>query len=278
MLAAGLLALEHERVLRICSSPSTMESRCTALCLAYPDAFITGPTGGRLTGLRRMPPPEPIHLEIGHGHNIGPFVGVVLRQSTKIHPADVQARRKDGIRLASPPRLAFDLGADLSERDPRVGGRAVAPRAPMHVGLAPLSRVASDAPWAAGFAHRRSCARGAAGSGAPAASHPEVAVVDALRSIDVPAVVQQRRLDLPNGSPAWIDIAVPEIGWGIEIDVHPDHLLLEGTTRDKARDRQCHLIGWQIDRITPLDLLDLPGVALELKALYMVRLAQRRAA
>ncbi len=277
MLAAGLLALEHERVLRICSSPSTMESRCTALCLAYPDAFITGPTGGRLTGLRRMPPPEPIHLEIGHGHNIGPFVGVVLRQSTKIHPADVQARRKDGIRLASPPRLAFDLGADLSERDlASVVEQLLHERRCTWGSLLSVARRLTH-PGRPG-SHTVDRVLAARLSGAPAASHPEVAVVDALRSIDVPAVVQQRRLDLPNGSPAWIDIAVPEIGWGIEIDVHPDHLLLEGTTRDKAHDRQCHLIGWQIDRITPLDLLDLPGVALELKALYMVRLAQRRAA
>ena len=72
--------------------------------------------------------------------------------------------------------------------------------------------------------------------------------------------------------------AVPAIRWGVEIDLHPDHLLLEGTTRDKRRDRQCHLIGWQIERVTSLDLVDPDGLAAELLALYLARLAVRRAA
>lgn len=60
-------------------------------------------------------------------------------------------------------------------------------------------------------------------------------------------------------------------GWGVEVDVHPDHLLLHGTTADKRRDRQAHLIGWQIERVTALDLLDLEAVADELAALYLIR-------
>ncbi|MSV82497.1 MAG: hypothetical protein F2868_17750 [Actinobacteria bacterium] len=57
----------------------------------------------------------------------------------------------------------------------------------------------------------------------------------------------------------------------MEIDIHPDHLLLDGTTRDKRRDRQCHLIGWQIERVTELDLLDLEAICDELAQLYHVR-------
>src|SRR6478735_2378532 len=92
-----------ERVVRIASAPETEESRAAELCLAFPRAFITGPTGGRLAKLRRMGPAKLIHLSVPHGSNIGPIEGVHLRQSTKIHVSDVQGRRRDGIRLASPP-------------------------------------------------------------------------------------------------------------------------------------------------------------------------------
>ncbi|CAB5024207.1 unannotated protein [freshwater metagenome] len=64
---------------------------------------------------------------------------------------------------------------------------------------------------------------------------------------------------------------MPTVRWGVEIDIHPDHLLLDGTTRDKRRDRQCHLIGWQIERVTELDLLDLEAICDELAQLYHVR-------
>ena len=69
-----------------------------------------------------------------------------------------------------------------------------------------------------------------------------------------------------------LDLAIPAIRWGIEIDVHPDHLFLEGTTKDKRRDRKCHRIGWQIERVTELDLLDLDGLVGELVELYSARL------
>jgi hypothetical protein len=108
----------------------------------------------------------------------------------------------------------------------------------------------------------------------PAAeSHPEVVLGNALRARGVPVVPQVSNLVLPNGKRIRIDLAVPDVRWAIEIDVHPDHLLLEGTTRDKRRDRQCHLIGWQVERVTEVDLLDLSGLVDELVALYQARVS-----
>ena len=277
LLRDGILEQRLERVVRIASAPETMESRCAELCLAFPRAFITGTTGGKLAGLRRMGSGRPIDLAIAHGSNIGPIEGVRLRQSTKVDVMDVQARRRDGIRLASPPRLAFDLAADLSQRDHAsiveqllherrctfttllaTGRRLVHP-------LRPGSVV-----FATTLAER--------GLRAAGESHAEVDLAAELRKIGVPVVPQGTWLDLPNGGRARLDMSVAAIRWGVEVDLHPDHLLLVGTSMDKRRDRQCHLIGWQIERVTELDLVDLDGLLAELKALYLARLSDQRAA
>jgi hypothetical protein len=84
----------------------------------------------------------------------------------------------------------------------------------------------------------------------------------------VPVVAQEVWLNLPNGRQIRIDLSIPELRWGVEVDVRPDHLGIGGTTSDKRRDRQCHLIGWQIERVTAVDLIDLDATARELWMLY----------
>ena len=156
---AGVLEVVYERVFRIRSAPDTEVARSAAICLAYPHAYITGPSGGRLTMVRRMPKDDEVHVGISHGCNIGPIDGVRLRQTRNLQPRLVQGRRPDGIRLASAPRLAFDLGADLSPADQRIGRRAAPARAPVHVRLAADHRPEADPPAATRFAGRRRHAR-----------------------------------------------------------------------------------------------------------------------
>jgi hypothetical protein len=272
----GVLEVFYERVYHITSSPLTVAARCAALCLAHPGGHITGPIGGRFFQLRRMPP-APIHLGIGHGHHVGPLDGVRLRQSRNITVSDVQARRPDGIRLASAPRLAFDLGADLSPMD-----HASVVEQLLRDGRCTYASMLSTArrlihPRRPGSLVVAATLEGRRGR-TPVDSHPELELAEALRAAGVPAETPQHWLELANGGRVKIDIAVPAIRWGIEVDVHPDHLLLEGTTKDKARDRQCHLIGWQIERVTDLDLADLAGLVVELNGLYVARLSAVRAA
>jgi very-short-patch-repair endonuclease len=269
LLEAAVLEVVLGRVYRIRSAPTTVESMCAALSLAYPSGFITGPTAGRLLGLRRMGRADLVHFSVRHGSNIGPLPGVQLRQTTVIEPDHVQTRA-DGIRVASPARLAFDLAADLTEIDhasvveqllhdrrcslnalTRVGRRLAHPARPGSMLF--LSTLANRV------------------SGGPLESHPEVVLAQALRSRGIPVIAQVDRLVLPNGSRIRIDLAVPELRWGIEIDAHGDHFLLEGGTKDRRRDRQCHLIGWQVERVTPLDLTDIDGLCDELAALYEAR-------
>ena len=257
-------------VVRIDSAPMTMESRCAAVCLGHPAGFITGPTGGRFFGLRRMPSAEPIHFAIRHGVHLEEHRGVILHQTTSIHPSDVR-RRHDGITTASPSRLAFDLAAVLTVDDhASIIEQLIRER---HCTMDELGAVA-----------RRLCHPRRPGSlrfvrsliergdRRAAESHPEITLGNALRKRGVPVEPQVSGLKLPNGTTIRIDLAVPAVRWAVEIDVHPDHLLLQGTTNDKRRDRQCHMIGWQVERVTEVDLLDLASIVDELVALYEARL------
>jgi hypothetical protein len=269
LVAEGILEHEHQRIYRLAGSPVTLESRCAGLCLEFRSGFITGPTGGRLAGLRRMGRSDDVHFSVPHGHNVGPIEGVVLRQTTKISPYHVQ-RRADGIVVASPPRLAFDLSADLSELDhASVVEQILAER---RCTLATLGRIGRELAHPArpgSMLFMKTLANRI--SGGPLESHPEVLLARALRDRGIPVVSQLDDLRLPNGRRVRIDLAVPSARWAIEIDVHGEHFLLEGGTSDRRRDRQCHLIGWQVDRVTPLDLADLDTLCDELVELYRAR-------
>lgn len=273
LLDEHLIEPAHRGVYRLAGTSETLASRCAALSLAYPAGFITGPTAGRLTGLRRMGTAEVIHLAVRHGSNIGPIDGVRVRQTTIIERSHIQMRA-DGIRIASAPRLAFDLAVDLSELDHASAVEQIL--AEHRCTLATLGAVGRKLvhpgrPGSSQFLHTL----GQRISGGPLESHPEVVLSRALRSRGVPVVAQVTDLRLPNGRRIRLDLAVPDIKWGIEIDAHGEHFLLEGGTNDRRRDRGCHLIGWQIERVTPLDLADLDGLCDELVALFEAR---RRAA
>lgn len=266
---ARILEHIHKSVLRITSAPVTLEARCAAISMAHPAGFVTGPTAGRVVGLRRMPRTGAIHVSMPHSIRFDHGDDVVLRRSTRIDDADVQ-HRPDGINIASPWRLAFDLAADLDPLDHAsvieqilhdklcglgalrfVGRRLVHPARPGSAAF--LSTLADRIP------------------GRAVESHPELVVAKRLVERGVPVLAQETWLTLPNGRRARLDLSVPLVRWGVEVDVHPDHLLLDGTTADKRRDRHARLIGWQIERVTAIDLIDLDTVIDELVALYELR-------
>jgi hypothetical protein len=263
-------------VLRLAGSAVTLAQRCVALCLAHPRGYVTGTTAGRLLELRRMPRSHTLQLAVPHPCHLPAVPGVRFRQTTRIDPGDV-VHRPDGITIASPARLAFDLAADLGRLDHlsvveallhhqltdvdtlvRTAQRLAHPRRPGSLRFVRTLSLRGDTP--------------------AVESHPELLVAEALRARGVPVQVQVTWLKLPNGRSIRVDVSVPEVRWGLEIDVHPHHLGLSGSTADKRRDRQCHLIGWQVDRVTELDLLDLPGLIDELVAIYEIRRATITAA
>jgi len=274
LVASGRLIRMHPGVYRIASQPLTLDARCAALCMFQPNGFVTGPTGGTLRQLRRMPKAgpllPPIHFAMPHGGRLD-IPGVQIRQSRVVEPTDVQIR-DDGIRLATPWRLAFDLAADLGAEDlESVIEQILSMKLCQFVTLAATAKrlARTSRPGSTAFVR----ALGARLPGGPLESHPELRIAKALQAKGVPIVVQTTWLGLPNGGRARLDISVPDIRWGVEIDIHPDHFLQQGTA-DRRRDRQCHLVGWQVDRVTAIDMLDMPTLTAELVELYVTRRAE----
>ncbi|MBI4934548.1 MAG: hypothetical protein HY828_11760 [Actinobacteria bacterium] len=265
----GLLEVWYERVFRIRSSPVTVEARCAALCLGFRQGYITGPTGGRLSGLRRMPASPLVHFAVPHGSHIGPFDGVELRQTTKIERIHV-VTRGDGIRVAAPPRLAFDLAADLSPLDHRsVIEQMLKER---RTSMSTLAKVGKDLvhPARPGSARFVATLMSRAPGGA-AESYPEVQIAEGLQRRGVPITLQAGELIAPGARPIRFDMSVQSVRWAVEVDVHPEHLSLPGTSSDKRRDRACHRIDWQVERVTELELLDVEGICDELAENYRLR-------
>lgn len=239
-----------------------------ALSLSHPRGFITGPTAGAYLGLRRMPRASKIHLCLPHPIRIDEPDGVLLRQSTRVASFDVRVL-PNGIRVANWPRLAFDLAADLSQTD-------------LESVIDQMLKADYCTLEELGATARRLChptRRGSTlflrtlhgrGDRRPIDSHPELVIMNGLLARGIP-VQPQSDLRLPNGRRIRIDLAVPAVRWAIEVDIHPEHDRPSGVASDKRRDRQSHLIDWQVERVTEDDYVDLAALLDELTILYRTR-------
>jgi hypothetical protein len=259
----GVLARVGRGVFVGCAGANTLEHRCRILCSFYPGGFVTGTTGAMLEGLRRQPVSSALQFSVRHGVHLEPRSGVTFRQTTKLR-SDDRRLRDDGIAVASWPRLAFDLAADL---------RAIDHRSVIHQ-LLDRRLVGADELLAIG---QRLCHPARRGSttfrasllelGASQDSHPEVLVLDALVRRGVPAEAQVA-VPREDGLTFHIDIAVPEVRWGVELDIHPEHRSVDGHHRDARRVRSLHIAAWQIEPVSEFDLHDLEGLADNLAELY----------
>ena len=244
----GGLELVLRGAYRTPSAPVTELSQCAAVCSARPDVAIAGPTAGRLWGFRRLPPDRRIHVLAPPASNPAIARWVVPYRTAARHAHDI-IDRDDGIRITSRQRTALDLARWLGPDDL----------------LSVIEQAAHDGrltdndfidvvadwlspqrPWARAFAQaleRRL-------PGGPAESHPEVRVADALESAGVSGLVRQHHIDLPGHGEVRFDLAVPDLRWAIEVDLHPRHRESMGIASDARRDRASSAIGWTTTRIT----------------------------
>lgn len=104
----------------------------------------------------------------------------------------------------------------------------------------------------------------------PQDSHPEVVLLDALLRRNVP-VEPQVPVQRGDGITVHVDLGVPAVRWGIELDIHPEHRSVDGHHRDARRFRSLHVSSWQIEPVTELDMVSVERLADELAGLYRER-------
>lgn len=244
---SGQLLRVHRGVYKLASHPDCFEQRCLAACLAAPNAALSGPTAGRIIGLRKVFTEE-IHVIAREAVHLA---GVTAHRTELLGRADIETR--GGLRVLRPGRLLCDLAAHLDEAalesvleqmlDRRLLGiraaRSAAKQfiAPGRPGSRRLARVLeSRSSWLK-----------------PVDSDLELRVWRALDARGL-RLVRQYPVLLDSGVTVHLDLAQPEIRFGVEID----HITWHGgrldVQRDKQRDRELMTIGWVVSRVTDEDV------------------------
>lgn len=252
MVDAGNLVEVLKGVYRMPAVPFDELARCAAVCAGHPGVAISGPTAGRLWGIRRLPRDHRVHvLSTPASHpTIAPWV--VPYRTAAVHPDDFVVRR-DGIVITSRARTALDLTRTVDRRDLR----SIIEQA-MHDGsldeddirLVAVDWISRGRPWIRRFLE----VLGDRVGGGAAESHGEVIVGDALARAGMRGLERQYRIDLPGYGPARFDLAVPRRRLAIEVDLFPTHRETAGRRRDAWRDAAAAEIGWAIERVTDADL------------------------
>lgn len=235
LLTTGVLRRRAKAVFVIASAPATLEQRCAVLSAAHPRGFITGPTGGTLAGLRRMPTSSGIHVAVTHGNHHLTLPGIVWRQTTAIWSVD-RTTRDDGIVVAAAARLAFDLAADLRPLDHLSIVHQLLDTGQLTVEDLVAIDTRLGHPARPGSGRFRNTIQAVVGHAAHQ-SHPELVLAEALRRRNVPVEHQVRVVRPSDGRPMYIDLAVRSAQWGVELDIHPEHRSLEGHAADAERRR-----------------------------------------
>lgn len=252
LVEAGNLVPVLRGVYRMPAVPYDESARCVAVCVAHPESVISGPTAGRLWGLRRVPGDRRVHiLAPPHSHpTVEPWVAPYRTRA--FHAGDV-VRRADGIVVTNRARTALDLARFVGSTDLlsiieqviRDGHLTDDDLRSTAVGWMSPRRL-----WVRNFLE---VLNGRLDGGA-AESHGEVVLGDALRAAGVRGLQRQFRIDLPGYGPARFDLAVPDVRLAIEVDLHPTHDETNGRQRDEARDRAARLIDWRVARVGGSDL------------------------
>jgi Transcriptional regulator, AbiEi antitoxin len=244
----GLLELVQPGVYRLVAVADTMEQRAAGACAVAPEVVISHATAARLLGLHVPGPRFDVHVTTD-GVTNRVLRGVVLHRSFRMEPIDV-IDRADGIRLTSPPRIAFDMSWTLSDFDltalieeifrlkfctyPTLlaTGRRLAERG--RKGSAGFTRVLSSRP-----AWRK-----------PPGSKLELRVERAFIAAGLPRPERNVAIKLVSG-----DIIHPDFFWRPElVACEIDHVTWHGggldAKYDKWRDRQLARLGILTVRIT----------------------------
>jgi Transcriptional regulator, AbiEi antitoxin len=272
----GSLIRVHHGVLRVATSPDTFEARCVAACFADPDVVVSGVAAASLWKFHHVFRTDVPVLLIPHDRT--PVTrGVILRR-TNVLPDSHVVHRRDGIRVASPPRAWFDCARDLDDERFERLTEWVLDHHTSTPTLWTMTRVLTQR-GRPGLARVQRVMTQRSDWQRPAGSGLELRVLKALESRGVGPLVRQFALRLPNGTVIHPDGADPDAKWAVEVDHVTWHGGRFDAQRDKGRDRNARRIGWQVERVTDQELSTNFGAAIdELVELWTIRSTGRSAA
>jgi len=246
LVASGVLVRVHRGVLRFASHPVTFEQRCQAALLFAPDAVLSGPTAGRIWGLRKVFTDD-VHILARRTIHV---TTINAHQTDLLRDADITTQRE--LRVLRPARLLCDLAWHLDDAALESVFEQMLERR-----MTTVETVRRAA--------RAFCAQGRPGSVRlarviesrrewlrPADSDLELRLHRALSEAGL-ELERQVFVELDSGVVA-IDLADRATRFGIEVDHvtwHHGRLDLE---RDKRRDRQLTRLGWTMSRVTDSDV------------------------
>lgn len=243
----GMLVPVHRGVYRIPSDAESFEQRCLAALLAAPDAALSGPTAGRLWGLRKVFS-EDVHIIARRAIHLE---AVTAHRTKMLGEYDITIR--DGLRVLRPGRLFCDLAWHLDDAalesvyeqmlDRRMisieASRAAARRfvASGRPGSVRLARVLDARPdWLK-----------------PADSDLELRLWRALAAAGL-QLDRQVPVALDSGVSVHLDLADESIKFAIEVDHVTWHGGRLDAQQDKRRDRELARLGWTVSRVSDEDI------------------------
>ena len=251
----------------------SFEGRCMAAQLHFGDgAYLSGPTAAALLGARSMPRAR-IAITVDPTAHLGDVPDWVrVRRSVWRLDGDV-VTRPDGLRLSSATRTMFDVASEFNDH------RFVRFAEDLwHLGLATPDD-AGDYLQLARRSGRRGVVRmetwldSARGRVRPSQSGLELDLLDALRQVGLPEPARQHPVRMLTGEVVHLDLAWPDVRFGVE----PGHSWWHGgdlkQRADMARDRACGEVGWDIKRFDEAMRDDPMAAARQIKNLYRVRRA-----
>ena len=240
------------------SQADSLRTRTLALSLADPDAVVCSRAAAALHGWLPACDDQPVQAASAVLHP-----GSWLTVCRRTIPREF-TRRVSGVRFTSRALTAVDLipdcGADIVDEalrrhvklDELRAALAATPKRPGNKLRQDILADSRDQPWSAAERCGHQALR-AAGVRGWVANYPVITASD--------------------GPPlAILDIAFIRLRLGLEIDGAEAHLNQSAFCRDRARDEQLALLGWQINRFTARRVLaDPPGFATAVATIVKVR-------
>jgi hypothetical protein len=259
-------------IYKVTAAILTLEGKAMALLLQTPPgSFISGTTAGTLYRLRRMAlEPVEITVSITVRRHLPAWARLVRCRSVT-DERDV-VRRPDGLVVSSPLRTLFRLAVVFNQfRFERAAEDM------WHLGLVTPGQAADyladiRRSGRAGVAAMERWLKRTEAIERPSQSGLEQEMLALVVASGLPEPVRQHPLLLLNGDLIHIDMAWPDIRFGLE----PGHSWWHGgdakQRSDQARDRACIEVGWYIVRIDEKGIKE-PGLAGQIRRIYQQQAA-----